>query len=151
VKKKAGRKKAAVTVVNDSQSDNIIDQLVSIGTAQTAEPAAAPAKRGRKPKATVAAPAEPVVVAPVVAEKEKKPRKTTTKKEKTAPVVEEPKPTPEPVVTADQEDDDDELVTREYILNGKQILVDEENNAYDFNTHEPIGTFDALNSKLIPL
>ena len=191
--KKVGRKKNTVKIVNDAKPDDIISQLVSIGTSEqggaAADPAPAkvPAKRGRKPKAAATeapvvqdtipapvveeatAPAAAVVpaaadkkprknakkeaVVPVVAEAapapvvaEKKPRKNA-KKEAPAPA---PVPVPEPAASQD-EDDGDDLVTREYVINGVQVLVDEDNNVYHFTTHEQIGTFDQANASIVPL
>jgi hypothetical protein len=185
--KKVGRKKNTVKIVNDAKPDDIISQLVSIGTSEhggaAAEPAPVkvPAKRGRKPKAaaaeapvvqdTIPAPVVEEAAAPaVVPAAEKKPRKNA-KKEAPAPVVAEvaapapvvaekkprknakkeaPAPVPEPAASQD-EDDGDELVTREYVINGVQVLVDEDNNVYHFTTHEQIGTFDQANAAIVPL
>jgi hypothetical protein len=141
-KRGGGRKKNPVAVVNVTNSDDIIAQLVSIGTT-----------------------ADPVVVPPVVQEAPpaKKTRKTKADPTSNDPPVKKGRakknsnPTPnhnptQPVLTHNlplDDDDDDELVTREFLLNGTQILVDDDNNVYDFNSHLPLGKLDLINSRII--
>jgi len=61
-------------------------------------------------------------------------------------------PAPVPVTTqelAEEDDDDEEIQTREMILNGKQYLVDGDNNVYDYSTHDQIGTYNADTKSIV--
>jgi hypothetical protein len=46
-------------------------------------------------------------------------------------------------VEEEVEEEEDEIHTTEVVIEGKPYLVDEENNVYSVDTHEPIGTFNA--------
>ena len=86
--------------------------------------------KAEKPKAEKAEKAEKPK-----AEKAEKPKKT--KKDKTEPVVSEL--VAEPVTT----EDDGCIQTRTVKMkDGSQYLMDSENNLYDLNSHEPVGTYN---------
>lgn len=50
----------------------------------------------------------------------------------------------------DEDEEEEEIHAREFIFNGKQYLIDENSNeVYDYETQEPIGTFDKESNKII--
>lgn len=50
----------------------------------------------------------------------------------------------------DEDQEEEEIHAREFIFNGKQYLIDENSNeVYDYETQEPIGTFDKESNKII--
>ena len=78
-------------------------------------------------------------------------KKADTKKADTKKA-EEPKV--EPTVEVSNEDDDDEeeeIHTQEFSVNGKDYLIDEDNNLYSIITHEQIGTFDPETKSVVAL
>ena len=50
----------------------------------------------------------------------------------------------------DQDEEEEEIHAREFIFNGKQYLIDDNSNeVYDYETQEPIGTFDKETNRII--
>jgi hypothetical protein len=92
------------------------------------EPVTEPlAKKTSKPKAEKA-------------EKPKAEKTKKTKKDTTEPVVVAPT---EPLVEEPVNDEsDDSIQTHTVQLNGSQYLMDSDNNLYDINSHEQIGTYN---------
>jgi hypothetical protein len=67
-----------------------------------------------------------------------------------------PTVTPSPPVTvqdvnSDDDDDDDPLQVSILSLNGKQYLIDDDKTVYDFQSQEPIGTFNPDSQSINPL
>jgi hypothetical protein len=132
-KERKPRAKKETTVSDDTQND-VVAQLVeaansSMSPTNVAEsssaPVEAPAKKTRKPRAKKEEGAET------------KPKKTKTKKEK--------------VVEAPVQEDEEEISTNEFMVGDTKYLIDSENNLYDINTHEEVGTYDASTSSVLPI
>jgi pentapeptide MXKDX repeat protein len=75
----------------------------------------------------------------------KAPRKRKPKKEPEAT----PSETTPPV--KEQEEDIEEINTQEFSVDGKDYLIDGDNNLYSIDTHEQLATFDPLTKKVVPL
>ncbi len=136
-KERKPRAKKETKVSDDTQND-VVAQLVeaansSMSPTNVAESSSAPveaateapAKKTRKPRTKKEEGAET------------KPKKTKTKKEK--------------VVEAPVQEDEEEISTNEFIIGDTKYLIDSENNLYDINTHEEVGTYDASTSSVIPI
>ena len=144
-----------------------------------AEAVAPKAKKPRAKKAepvTTEAPVAAAVEAPAAAPKEKKPR---TKKADKAPVpvtetvavatpapkekkprakkgdkAPEPAPVPAPVeeLTVDDADDDENIQTREFVLNGVDYLIDDDNNVYTVDeSHDLVGVYNPATKTINPV
>jgi len=144
-----------------------------------AEAVAPKAKKPRAKKAepvTTESPVAAAVEAPVAAPKEKKPR---TKKADKAPVpvtetvavatpapkekkprakkgdkAPEPAPVPAPVeeLTVDDADDDENIQTREFVLNGVDYLIDDDNNVYTVDeSHDLVGVYNPATKTINPV
>ena len=132
---------------NNDGAENLINELTAAAnqspsavTAQTTPPAAAadakveeasgaPEKKTRKPRAKKddAAP------------KEKKPRaKKNAKKEEAPQVVENV-----------QEEEEEEIHTQEITIGSTLYLIDNDNNLYSTETHEPVGTYNADTNEVV--
>lgn len=79
---------------------------------------------------------------PLEPKPEKAPRKRKPKK------VAEPVPLPQPEVV---EEEVEEIHTQEFSVEGKNYLIDGDNNLYSIDTHEQLATFDPLTKKVVPL
>lgn len=132
-KERKPRAKKETTVSDDTQND-VVAELVeaansSMSPVNVAEanstPIEAPAKKTRKPRTKKEEGAET------------KPKKTKTKKEK--------------VVEAPVQEDEEEISTNEFMVGDTKYLIDSENNLYDINTHEEVGTYDASTSSVLPI
>ena len=133
------RTKKVTTVVDDSQHD-VVKELVEAANAPLTP---------NDDKATEEAPATPKATKATKATKAPKtpkaPRKSKAKKE----AIE----TPEPVkpAVALEEDEVEEIHTQEFSVEGKNYLIDGDNNLYSIDTHEQLATFDPLTKKVVPL
>ena len=111
--------------VSESVSEPVaepVSESVSEPVAEpVSEPVAEPAKKTRKPKA----------------DKTKAEKKT----KKTAEPLAEPEPVAEPVAEP-EEDADDSIQARIIDVGDSQYLLDSENNVYDINSHEVVGTYN---------
>lgn len=113
-------------------------------------PVAAP--KEKKPRAKKAdkapVPATETVAAATPAPKEKKPR---TKKADKAPA---PAPAPAPVeeLAIDDADDDENIQTREFVLNGVDYLIDDDNNVYTIDeAHDLVGVYNPATKTINPV
>tara|TARA_E500000178_G_C16934239_1_gene713204 strand:+ start:274 stop:1068 length:795 start_codon:yes stop_codon:yes gene_type:complete len=132
-KERKPRAKKETKVSDDTQND-VVAQLVeaansSMSPTNVAEanstPVEAPDKKTRKPRAKKEEGAET------------KPKKSKAKKEK--------------VVEAPVQEDEEEISTNEFMVGDTKYLIDSENNLYDINTHEEVGTYDASTSSVLPI
>jgi hypothetical protein len=118
------------TLVSEPVTETVVETVVSEPVSEpVAEPVAEPAKK-KTTKAKVEKPKAEKVEKPK-AEKAEKPKKV--KKH-----VEEVQVAPEPLV----DESDDSIQTHTVQLNGSQYLMDSDNNLYDINSHEQIGTYN---------
>ena len=116
--------------------------------AKEAKDAEKATKEAEKVAAKEAKEAEKVAVkeakeAEKVAAKEAKEAEKAAKSVKTAPVV--IPMTAELEAEAEieaEEEEEEEIHTTEIVIGGKSFLIDNENNAYSVDTHEPIGTYN---------
>ena len=140
-KEKKPRTKKTTKVENDTEVDvvsqiasndgaeNLINELTAAANAEVPE-TQEPAKKTRKPRAKK----EEAVP------KEKKPRtKKAEKKNETAPSV----------VENVQEDEEEEIHTQEITIGDTLYLIDNENNLYSTETHEPVGTYKADSNEVV--
>jgi len=146
-KKPRGRKPKAKVLSSD---DAFVNEMVQLANGQDQIPSPTPAAattpvKSKKEKEVkekvVKEPKEKVVKEKVVKEKVVKEPKEKVVKEK---VVKEPKekaPTPSP-----QTNDQTPVSILE--LNGKQFLIDDLYNVYNFESHEKIGTFNPNNKTI---
>jgi len=114
--------------------------------------APAPAPKEKKPRAKKAdkapVPVTETVAVATPAPKEKKPR---AKKGDKAP---EPAPVPAPVeeLTVDDADDDENIQTREFVLNGVDYLIDDDNNVYTVDeSHDLVGVYNPATKTINPV
>ena len=49
----------------------------------------------------------------------------------------------------DDDDDDQPIETTVFVFNNITYLIDSENNLYDFNTFQPLGTFDSYSNTIL--
>jgi len=161
-KVKAPRVKKATVVENDTEFD-VIGQIVAAANTIEAGPtktkeekeaekvAAKAAKEAEKVAAKAAKEAEKVaakeakeaekVAAKAAKEAEKVAAKEAKEAAKEAKVV----GTTASIPTVEEEEEvieEEEIHTTEIVVEGKSFLVDDENNVYSVDTHEPIGTFN---------
>lgn len=132
------RTKKVTTVVDDSQHDVVKELVEAANTPLTPnDDKATEEAPTTTPKATKATKATKTPKAP---------RKSKAKKEM---IIE----TPEPVKPASDEQDDEveEIHTQEFSVEGKNYLIDGDNNLYSIDTHEQLATFDPLTKKVVPL
>jgi len=157
LKVKAPRVKKATLVENDSEFD-LIGQIVAAANTVEAAPtktkeekeaekvAAKAAKEAAKVAAKEAKVAEKEAkVAEKVAEKEAKEAKKVADKEAKAAAKAVGTTANIPKVEEEEEEEvveDEEIHTEEVVIDGKSYLVDNENNVYSVDTHEPVGTFN---------
>ena len=139
-KEKKPRTKKTTKVENDTEVDvvsqiasndgaeNLINELTAAANAEIPE-TQEPVKKTRKPRAKK----EEGVP------KEKKPRtKKADKKNETAPTVVE-----------NVQEDEEEIHTQEITIGGTLYLIDNENNLYSTETHEPVGTYNAESNEVV--
>ena len=170
-KVKAPRVKKAALVENDTEFD-LIGQIVAAANTVEAAPtktkeekeadkkAAKEAKEAKKITDKAAKDAEKLAAkeakeaqkvtdkaAKAATAKEAKEAKAATAKEaKEAKVAAKAVGTTANIPEEEVEEEvveDEEIHTTEVVIDGKPYLVDEENNVYSVDTHEPIGTFNA--------
>ena len=140
-KEKKPRAKKTTKVENDTEVDvvsqiasndgaeNLINELTAAANAEVPE-TQEPVKKTRKPR-TKKEEAVP---------KEKKSRaKKADKKNETAPTV----------VENVQEDEEEEIHTQEITIGGTLYLIDNENNLYSTETHEPVGTYNVDSNEVV--
>ena len=123
-------KKTKKTKTSESVAEPVVTEPVS-------EPVAEPvAKKASKPKAEKAEKPKAEKAEKPKAEKAEKPKKS--KKDKTESAA------PETVVeTVVEPDDDDCIQTRTITMkDNTQFLIDSDNNLYDLNSHEVVGTYN---------
>ena len=139
-KEKKPRTKKTTKVENDTEVDvvsqiasndgaeNLINELTAAANAEIPE-TQEPVKKTRKPRAKK----EEGVP------KEKKPRtKKADKKNETAPTVVE-----------NVQEDEEEIHTQEITIGDTLYLIDNENNLYSTETHEPVGTYNAESNEVV--
>jgi hypothetical protein len=121
----------AETVVSEPVPETVSKPVAK----KTTKPKAEKADKAEKPKAEKAEKPKAEKAEKPKAEKAKK-----TKKDTTEPVVAAPT---EPLVEEPVNDEsDDSIQTHTVQLNGSQYLMDSDNNLYDINSHEQIGTYN---------
>ena len=116
----------------------------------TEKPAKKPAKKPRTKKiTTIVDDSQTDVVKELVEAANtpltKAPRKRKPKKEPEATPSEATPPVKE------QEENIEEINTQEFSVDGKDYLIDGDNNLYSIDTHEQLATFDPLTKKVVPL
>ncbi len=139
-KEKKPRAKKTTKVENDTEVDvvsqiasnngaeNLINELTAAANAEIPE-TQEPVKKTRKPRAKK----EEGVP------KEKKTRtKKADKKNETAPTVVE-----------NVQEDEEEIHTQEITIGGTLYLIDNENNLYSTETHEPVGTYNVDSNEIV--
>ena len=140
-KEKKPRAKKTTKVENDTEVDvvsqiasntdgaeNLINELTAAANAEVPE-TQEPVKKTRKPR-TKKEEAVP---------KEKKSRaKKADKKNETAPTVVE-----------NVQEDEEEIHTQEITIGDTLYLIDNENNLYSTETHEPVGTYNAESNEVV--
>ena len=113
---------------NNDGAENLINELTAAANAEIPE-TQEPVKKTRKPRAKK----EEGVP------KEKKPRtKKADKKNETAPTVVE-----------NVQEDEEEIHTQEITIGDTLYLIDNENNLYSTDTHEPVGTYNAESNEVV--
>jgi len=125
---------------NNDGAENLINELTAAAnqspsavTSQTTPPAAADAKVQEAPGAPEKKTRKPRAKKEGEAVKEKKPRaKKNAKKEEAPQVVENV-----------QEEEEEEIHTQEITIGSTLYLIDNDNNLYSTETHEPVGTYNA--------
>jgi len=145
--KKTKTSQPVVETVVETVSEPLVEPVSEPVSETVVEPVSKPvAKKTTKPKAEkvekpkaekVEKPKAEKVEKPKVekpkAEKAEKPKKV--KKDKTEPVVE--------TVTEPVAEDDDSIQTRIITMkDGVQFLIDSDNNLYDLNSHDVVGTYN---------
>ena len=138
-------KEAEKVAAKDAEKATKDAEKVAAKEAKDAEKAT---KEAEKVAAKEAKEAEKVAVkeakeAEKVAAKEAKEAEKAAKSVKTAPVV--IPMTAELEAEAEieaEEEEEEEIHTTEIVIGGKSFLIDNENNAYSVDTHEPIGTYN---------
>lgn len=139
-KEKKPRTKKTTMVENDTEVDvvsqiasndgaeNLINELTAAANAEIPE-TQEPVKKTRKPRAKKEEGGP----------KEKKPRtKKADKKNETAPTVVE-----------NVQEDEEEIHTQEITIGGTLYLIDNENNLYSTETHEPVGTYNVDSNEVV--
>lgn len=137
-KERKPRAKKETKVSDDTQNDVVAELVEAANSSMSpvnvaennstpleADPIEAAAKKTRKPRTKKEEGAET------------KPKKAKAKKEK--------------VVEAPVQEDEEEISTNEFMVGDTKYLIDSENNLYDINTHEEVGTYDASTSSLLPI
>ena len=79
---------------------------------------------------------------PLEPKPEKAPRKRKPKKAA---------PEPAPATAPQEEEEIEEIHTQEFSVEGKNYLIDGDNNLYSIDTHEQLATFDPVEKKVLPL
>lgn len=137
------------TKVSDDTKNDVVAELVEAANSSLESPPPsvnevvpdAP-KKARKPRTkktdVEAAPAVQEAPVETKTKKERKPRTKKTDVVEAAPVVED-------------EMDGEEIHTNEFMIDGKTYLIDSDNNLYDVDSHEEVGTYDANTSSIVPL
>lgn len=115
------RTKKVTTVVDDSQTDVVKDLVEAANTPLDPKPEKAPRKRKPKKVADEATPAPA------------------------------PTPAPTPAPAPQEEEEIEEIHTQEFSVEGKNYLIDGDNNLYSIDTHEQLATFDPVEKKVVPL
>jgi len=131
-----------VEPVVETVVEPVVEPVVETVVEPVVEPVTKPlAKKTTKPKAEKVEKPKTEKVEKPKAEKAEKPKKV--KKDKTEPVTEPvTKPVTEPV-TEPVAEDDDSIQTRIITMkDGVQFLIDSDNNLYDMNSHEVVGTYN---------
>ena len=135
-------KKTKKTKASEPLDETVVEPVVETVVEPVVEPVTKPlAKKTTKPKAEKVEKPKTEKVEKPKAEKAEKPKKV--KKDKTEPVTEPvTKPVTEPV-TEPVAEDDDSIQTRIITMkDGVQFLIDSDNNLYDMNSHEVVGTYN---------
>ena len=140
--KKVADKPKKEKTTKEAPAEVVAEPAEPVATTDAAE-ATAPVEKPKKEKKAAAAKKTEEGATEEKPKKEKKApaAKKSTKKEET--------PAPEPLQQAPA-DDSDEIQTRIVTIEGgKQYLIDQDYNLYDFNTHEEIGKFDQVTQQPI--
>ena len=141
-KERKPRAKKETKISDDTQTDVVAELVEAANTAlptpestTVSDQAPGAPKKARKPRTKKAdADAAESKSDETKAKKERKPR---AKKEK--PVEE----------AAAAVEEDEEIHTNEFVIDGKTYLIDSDNNLYDIETHEEVGSYDANTSSII--
>jgi len=134
-------KKTKKTKTSEPVVETVVETVVESVSEPVSKPVSKPlAKKTTKPKAEkVEKPKVEKVEKPKV-EKPKVEKPKKVKKDKTEPAA---PPVSETVVAPDSVEDDDSIQTRIITMkDGIQFLIDSDNNLYDLNSHDVVGTYN---------
>ena len=101
------------------------------------------AKKAKKEEAVPVLNVQEEIVQEGEAPKEKKPRAKKAKKVEAVPVVQ----VQEEIVQ--EEEEEEEIHTQEITIAGTLYLIDNDNNLYSSETHEPVGSYNAVTNEVV--
>jgi len=140
--KKPRAKKAEPVAVATEEPVTVVDAPVVA--------AAASAPKDKKPRAKKAPAQEGAAVEAVSAPKEKKPR--AKKGDKAPAPVPASAPAPELTIDDAEEEEEDNIQTREFVLNGVDYLIDDDNNVYTVDeAHDLVGVYNPATKTINPV
>ena len=145
-----------------SQSDFIANIISDAQSSLPLTPLQPPPKASIEPSIDTTTPLQPSLPPtpsptplPNTPKQTKEPKAPKESKEKTPKVPKEPKPPKAPKATkksakpeqpvvpvSTSTDEDEELDVRPFIINGVNYLIDDQNNLYNPETHDEVGTFN---------